>query len=190
MKTGSGLAHYEIIDLLGKGGMGEVYRARDTRLKREVALKILPTETAADPERLERFQREAETVAGLNHPNIVTLFSVEEDDEWRVKGQALALHALGRQDEYRARLAELIEGWGAEWPSEVAHVYAFAGNTDAAFAWLDKAVAKNEAGLTEGFLLPFYSSVHTDLRWAVFLERVGSSPEQLDTVEFEVALPK
>ena len=59
--------------------MGEVYRARDTRLKREVALKILPTETAADPERLERFQREAETVAGLNHPNIVTLFSVEED---------------------------------------------------------------------------------------------------------------
>ena len=53
-------------------------------------------------------------------------FEQEEDDEWRVKGQALALHALGRQDEYRARLAELIEGWGAEWPSEVAHVYAFA----------------------------------------------------------------
>jgi serine/threonine protein kinase/Tfp pilus assembly protein PilF len=117
-------------------------------------------------------------------------FLLEEDEEWLVKGQALGLHALGRHDEYRSRLAELIEGWGSEWPSEVAHVHAFTGDSDAAFAWLDKAVAENEAGLTEQFLLPFYSSVHTDPRWAVFLERVGSSPEQLDTVEFEVALPE
>jgi serine/threonine protein kinase/predicted Zn-dependent protease len=78
---GKTLAHYEITGLLGKGGMGEVYRARDTRLKRDVALKIVPTEMAADPARLERFQREAETVAGLNHPNIVHLYSVEHADE-------------------------------------------------------------------------------------------------------------
>ena len=77
---GKTLAHYEITGLLGKGGMGEVYRARDGRLKREVALKVLPSEMAADPHRLERFQREAETVAGLSHPNIVTLYSVEEVD--------------------------------------------------------------------------------------------------------------
>ena len=77
---GTKLAHYEIIDLLGKGGMGEVYRARDTRLDREVALKVLPGEMADDPERLERFEREAKTVAGLSHPNIVTLHSVEEAD--------------------------------------------------------------------------------------------------------------
>jgi serine/threonine protein kinase len=77
LESGTRLAHYEIVDLLGTGGMGEVYRAHDSRLKRDVALKILPTETAADPERLERFQREAETVARLNHPNIVTIFSVE-----------------------------------------------------------------------------------------------------------------
>lgn len=72
------LAHYEILGLLGKGGMGEVYRARDTKLKRDVALKILPADMAADPARLGRLQREAETLAGLNHPHIVTLFSVEE----------------------------------------------------------------------------------------------------------------
>jgi len=76
---GKSLAHYEITGLLGKGGMGEVYRARDTKLKRDVALKILPAELAADPARLERFQREAEAVAGVNHPNIVTLYSVEMD---------------------------------------------------------------------------------------------------------------
>ena len=75
---GKTLAHYEITGLLGKGGMGEVYRARDTRLKREVALKVLPGEMAADPNRLARFQREAETVAGLNHPHIVTIHAVEE----------------------------------------------------------------------------------------------------------------
>jgi len=76
---GKTLAHYKITALLGKGGMGEVYRARDTRLDRDVALKILPADVAADPERLQRFRREAKTVAGLNHPHIVTLHSVEED---------------------------------------------------------------------------------------------------------------
>ena len=75
--------------------MGEVYRARDTTLKREVALKILPAEMAADPDRLERFQREAETVAGLSHPHIVTVYSVEEAEGVRfltmelVHGQGL-----------------------------------------------------------------------------------------------------
>jgi len=76
---GRTLGHYEIIGLLGKGGMGEVYRARDTKLKRDVALKVLPADLASDPARLERFQREAEAVAGLSHPHIVTLHSVEED---------------------------------------------------------------------------------------------------------------
>jgi len=72
------LAHYEIVQLLGKGGMGEVYVAEDTRLHRRVALKVLPEEMAADPERRGRFQREAQAVAALSHPNIVTVYSVEE----------------------------------------------------------------------------------------------------------------
>ncbi len=89
------LAHYEITGLLGKGGMGEVYRARDTKLDRDVALKVLPAAVAADPSSLERFEREAKTVAGLNHPHIVTLYSVEEDRGTRfltmelVEGQGL-----------------------------------------------------------------------------------------------------
>ena len=73
---GKTLAHYEITDLLGKGGMGEVYRARDTKLGREVALKILPDEFAANGDRLARFEREAKLLASLHHPNIASIFGL------------------------------------------------------------------------------------------------------------------
>jgi len=78
--TGQRLGAYSIVAPLGVGGMGEVYRATDTRLHRDVALKVLPQDMAAEPERLARFQREARAVAALNHPHIVTLYSVEEAD--------------------------------------------------------------------------------------------------------------
>ena len=76
--TGTLLAErYRIVAPLGKGGMGEVYRATDTNLKRHVAIKVLPESVAGDPERLARFQREAEVLAQLNHPNIATIHGVE-----------------------------------------------------------------------------------------------------------------
>jgi len=77
---GRTLAHYRINAALGAGGMGEVYRATDTKLGRDIALKVLSSEMAHDPDRLARFQREARAVAALNHPNVVTLYSVEEAD--------------------------------------------------------------------------------------------------------------
>jgi Tol biopolymer transport system component len=78
LAAGDRLGAFEIVALIGVGGMGEVYRARDTRLKREVAIKILPDNVSHDPDRLARFQREAELLATLNHPNIAAVFGLEE----------------------------------------------------------------------------------------------------------------
>jgi serine/threonine protein kinase len=78
MQPGSRLGPYEIVSALGAGGMGEVYRARDTRLKREVAIKVLPEGFSQDPDRLARFQREAELLATLNHPNIAAIYGLED----------------------------------------------------------------------------------------------------------------
>src|SRR5271154_3369017 len=80
LNPGTKLGPYEIQSPLGAGGMGEVHRATDTKLGRDVALKVLPPEMAGDPERLARFQREARAIAALNHPHIVTIFSVEESE--------------------------------------------------------------------------------------------------------------
>lgn len=83
LSTGTKLGPYEILESIGAGGMGEVYRAKDTQLKRDVAVKILPDSFAADPERMARFQREAEVLASLNHPNIAAIYGVAESGATR-----------------------------------------------------------------------------------------------------------
>ena len=80
LSSGTRLGAYEVVAALGAGGMGEVYRARDTKLDRDVALKVLPDLFANDPERLGRFQREAKVLASLNHPNIGSIYGLEESD--------------------------------------------------------------------------------------------------------------
>src|SRR4030095_12153487 len=80
LSAGTRLGSYEILCALGAGGMGEVYRARDTRLDRDVAIKILPEAFAADAERVARFQREAKVLASLNHPNIAIIHGLEQTD--------------------------------------------------------------------------------------------------------------
>ena len=92
LTPGTKLGPYEIVSALGAGGMGEVYRARDTRLGRDVAVKVLPAAFATDPERRARFETEARTVAGLSHPNI------------------LALHDIGIEGDVAYVVMELIEG--------------------------------------------------------------------------------
>src|SRR5213593_4907922 len=99
LAAGTRLGPHEIVSPLGAGGMGEVYRATDTRLKRQVAIKILPADLAADPERLARFQREAEVLAALNHPRVAAIYGVEESSPSTGSGQAV-----------RALVMELVEG--------------------------------------------------------------------------------
>jgi serine/threonine protein kinase len=96
ISPGTRLGTYEVLGLIGAGGMGEVYRARDSKLNRDVALKVLPDSFANDPERLARFQREAQVLASLNHPNIGGIYGLEDADGVRalvlelVEGPTLA----------------------------------------------------------------------------------------------------
>ena len=93
---GRTLGHYRIVEKIGEGGMGEVYRAHDERLDRDVAIKVLPDAVAQDPDRIGRFEREAKLLASLNHPNIATLYGLEEHEGQRflvmelVEGETLA----------------------------------------------------------------------------------------------------
>ena len=96
LEVGTRLGHYDVTALIGEGGMGQVYQATDTKLNRQVALKILPEAFATDPDRLARFQREAQVLASLNHPNIAAIYGLEEADDTRalvlelVEGPTLA----------------------------------------------------------------------------------------------------
>ena len=96
LQPGTTLGPYSVTAKIGEGGMGEVYRARDTKLDRDVALKVLPEAFTQDPDRLARFEREAKVLASLNHPNIAAIYGLEEADDTRalvlelVEGPTLA----------------------------------------------------------------------------------------------------
>ena len=107
--TGQSLGGYHLQALLGAGGMGEVYRARDPKLGRDVAIKILPRAFTSDPDRLARFEREARMLAALNHPNICAIYGLEEADGVRflvlelVEGETLAETARARSQAHTAQ---------------------------------------------------------------------------------------
>ena len=117
---GRTIGRYEVVPKLGEGGMGQVYRATDTKLKRQVAIKILPPSLAADVDRLARFQREAEVLASLNHPNIAAIYGLEESgasplSSWNSEGddlsQRISLGAIPIEEALRIakQIAEALE---------------------------------------------------------------------------------
>ncbi len=135
LSPGQELGHYTVLGALGKGGMGEVYRARDNRLSRTVALKLLPMGVAGDREQLLRFQNEARTLASLNHPGIVTLHSVEEEGP------------------YRFLVMELVEGTTLrDWlPEDGVDLRSF---LETALALSDALAAAHESGIVHRDLKP------------------------------------
>jgi eukaryotic-like serine/threonine-protein kinase len=123
LEPGSRVGTFEIVALLGAGGMGEVYRAHDPRLRRDVALKILPADVAADHERLARFEREAQVLAALNHPHIAAIYGIED---------AGALRALVLELVEGRTLAERIRRGAVPLPEAVAVATQIADALDAA----------------------------------------------------------
>jgi serine/threonine protein kinase len=103
LSPGTHLGLYELIGLLGSGGMGEVYRARDTRLNRDVAIKILPAAFSDDAECLDRFEREARILSTLNHPNLLSIYDV---------GSQNSIHYLVSELLDGEMLRQRIHGWG------------------------------------------------------------------------------
>ena len=109
--AGTRLGPYEIQSAIGAGGMGEVYKARDARLDRSVAIKVLPHDVSGDPERRARFEREARSIAALNHPHICTLLDVgDQDGTMFLVMEHLGRHARGAAGKGRCR-------WTRRWPS-------------------------------------------------------------------------
>ena len=147
---GKTLSHFEIVGELGTGGMSTVYRARDTKLGRDVALKVLPPEMASDSARVERFQREARAVAALNHPNIVVIHSVEEAD---------GVHFLTMEVVEGRSLKQLISEEGVD----------LARFFDIGIPLADTLSAAHHKGIT-----------HRDLKTANIMVTEGGRPKVLD----------
>ena len=114
----------------------------------------------------------------------------ETSEIWKMIGLPMAYHALGRKADSDAALAALIAKYEKDWPYNIAYVYAYRGEADKAFAWLDKAVEYGDPGLGEIVTENLFDKIHADPRWLPFLRKIGKAPEQLAKIEFKVTLPQ
>ena len=120
----------------------------------------------------------------------LTAIQQEPNEAWRLVGEAMAYHALGQAAESDAKLAELIEKYDEEWTYNISYVLAYRGETDQAFERLDKAMKRNDPGLSEIAPAPEFANIKSDPRWLPFLESIGKAPQQLAAIEFKVTLPE
>jgi serine/threonine protein kinase/WD40 repeat protein len=190
---GTTLHHYRIVRTLGKGGMGEVYAAEDTRLHREVALKILPHDMASDPERLQRFEREAQAVAALNHPNIVTIYAVEETEnvhfiamelvEGKTLAQSIPKGGLGLQQFMRIAVP-LVDAIAAAHQRGIVHRDLKPANImltdDGRLKVLDFGLAKLKQGTVAGTDATTLSTGQLTMKHSIIGTPEYMSPEQAE----------
>jgi TolB-like protein/Flp pilus assembly protein TadD len=119
----------------------------------------------------------------------LTAMQNESNEGWRLIGLPMAWHAVGEKLRSDEAVAELIDKYGEHAAYNIAYVYAFRGDADRAFEWLDRAVTYRDPGLPEVPVNPLFASIHDDPRWLPFLRRIGKAPEQLATIRFDVKLP-
>ncbi|MGE5668718.1 MAG: tetratricopeptide repeat protein, partial [Betaproteobacteria bacterium] len=123
-------------------------------------------------------------------PGALAEIEEETSEVWKMIGLPLAYHALGRKSDSDAALAVLIAKWEKDSPYNVAYIYAYRGEADKAFAWLDKAVEYGDPGLVQIVADNLFDNIHADPRWLEFLRKIGKAPEQLAKIEFKVTLPQ
>lgn len=124
-------------------------------------------------------QAALESFEGLDHHEYI-----------RIQGRAMALYDLGRLAEFESAMQELQSGWGEDFPTVVAEAYAYTGQPDAAFEWLEKAVTTNLVDLQTDFPEPTFNKIRDDVRWHSLMEKIGRSPDQLAEIDFQVDLDK
>jgi adenylate cyclase len=172
----------------GHAGLGRSFRVSG---RWDEAIEAYQTSLALSPARYGSYQGIGEALLFKGEAEkALETYALEPDEEWRTKGMAMAYHTLGRHEEFEAAFTELRDKWGKDWPSEIAHVYNWIGDKDAAFEWLNKAVDQNEDGLNQQYYQPLLRSLHDDPRWSAFRARTIGSAEALREIAFEVELPK
>jgi TolB-like protein/Flp pilus assembly protein TadD len=155
------------------------------------AIAVLNTALTLNPERGQAYFNV--TVSQLlrgNAAGALTAIERETSEVWRSIGLPMVYYALGRKVDSDAALAAMIGKYEKDAAFNIAYVYAFRGDADKAFEWLDKAVAYRDPGLSEILMSRLFDKVHADPRWLPFLRRIGKAPEQLAKIEFKVTLPK
>jgi TolB-like protein/Flp pilus assembly protein TadD len=123
-------------------------------------------------------------------PGALAEIAQETSENWKMIGLPMAYHALGRKADSDAALAALIAKYEKDGPYNIAYVYAYRGEADKAFEWLDKAVEYGDSGLGEIVTENLFDNIHADPRWLPFLRKIGKAPEQLAKIEFKVTLPR
>ena len=186
------LAKYVVTrDPVNADGHAALARSYRVASRWDEAIAAYRTALALSPNRLSAHNGIAESLLFKGEAEAALAeYALEPDEEYRVKGRALASYSLGRQAEFEAALAELKGRWGEQWPSEVAHVYAFSGDADQAFVWLTRAVDQNEDGLNQQYYQPLLRNLRGDPRWAEFRARTIGTEEALAGIAFEVPPPR
>jgi len=157
----------------------------------EEAIAAFRTALSLVPERMVTHYRIGEALL-LKGDSASALVEMQQEPEeaWRLIGLSLAFYALGQKAEANEALEKLIGLYGNTAAYNIAYIYAFRGEADKTFEWLDKAEGHQDSGLSQITAETLFENIHEDPRWLLFLERIGRSPEQLAAIEFEVELPQ
>jgi len=175
----SARVHYRLGDLL--------LRARDY----DGAIAYERTALALSPQYNGAYNLiSASLIAKGDGARALTEAQAESSETWRMISVAAAYYAVGRKADSDAALSALISKLGTEAPYNIAYIYAYRGEADKAFEWLDKAVQYKDGGLSEIIYESFFDKIRGDPRWLPFLRKIGRAPEQLAKVEFNVTLPQ
>jgi TolB-like protein/cytochrome c-type biogenesis protein CcmH/NrfG len=176
------------VNPIGFANLGTTYRVAG---RLDDAIAAFRTAISLSPDRIGAYFQLGVALLRSGAPaEALAVFKQEQSEDWQVMGVALAHHALGDQEAFEAAFTALRDGWGERWPTEVAQVYAWIGESDEAFAWLDKALTTQGNGSWPDIRVDdLLAPLHMDARWPVYADSLGIPQAMLDEIDFTITLP-